>query len=128
MKHRIDSSTLTIDAGINLVAYSPQKKKAFTIQFKTNEKPKPGGGKGALSIDWRLREDSPADLVAVAFLDTEEVWLFTHKEFTKVAQQRSQRGIIHFYLYLSDDVRTKKKAHKSQFKKFLLENRMGKLL
>lgn len=128
LKYGIDSSSLTTDYGIDLVAYSSRRNDAMTIQVKANEKAKPGGGRGQLTYGWRLRENSPADLVAVASLDSNEVWLFTHKEFADVSQQRSSKGILHFYMYLSDEVKAREKALKSQFNEFLLENRIGKLL
>ena len=47
----IDSSPMTTDSGIDLVAYSPDKRRSFTIQVKANLAPKPGGGKGAPAIN-----------------------------------------------------------------------------
>lgn len=45
----IESAHLTTDSSVDLVAYSPNSKTAFTIQIKTNLQPKPGGkGKAAL--------------------------------------------------------------------------------
>jgi len=127
LKYGIDSSALTTDSGIDLVAYSPKGKVALTIQVKANEKAKPSGGAGSSALDWWLREDSPAKLVALVCLEQNAVWLFTHEEFSEVAQQKSS-GRLHFYMYLSDDVKTQKKALKSQFNEFLLENRVSKLL
>ncbi len=128
LKSGIDSSALTTDSGIDLVAYSPKRKGALTIQVKANERAKPGGGAGSPALDWWLREDSPAELVAVANLEDDEVWLFTHQEFAQVAQQNSS-GRLHLYMYLSDEVNTRKKmALRSQFSEFLLENRVGVLL
>ena len=127
LKQGIDSSTLTTDSGIDLVAYSPKRKDAVTIQVKTNEKAKLSGGSGSLALDWWLREDSPADLVAVVSLESDEVWLFTHQEFSDSAQQKPE-GRFHFYMYLSDKVNTKKKALKSQFDEFLIEKKVLELL
>ena len=42
----IDSAPMTTDAGIDLVAYAPGHQHAWTIQVKTNLRPKPSGGKG----------------------------------------------------------------------------------
>ena len=66
--------------------------KAYTIQVKTQEKPSPGGGKGKLSIAWDLRDNSPADLIAVTDLSTDVVWLFAFSEFEELAQQHSAKG------------------------------------
>lgn len=125
IKYGIDSSTMTTDAGIDLVAYSPRNTKAYTIQVKTQEKPTPGGGKGKLALAWDLKESSPADLVAVTDLSTNSVWLFTHSEFTKFAQQHSAKGIYKLYMYVDETIKTKKeKAFKSQFTNYLIEKRI----
>ena len=123
LRQGIDSAALTTDSGIDLVAYSSKNAKALTIQVKTNEKPKPSGGKGSLALDWWLRENSPAELVALVNLESNEIWLFTHSEFSAAAQQNS-KGKLHFYMYLSDEVKTTKKALKSQFSAFLIENQI----
>ena len=47
----IESALLTTDSGVDLVAFSPRKQKAITIQIKSNLKPKPGGGRGKLQLD-----------------------------------------------------------------------------
>jgi hypothetical protein len=125
IRYGIDSSTMTTDAGIDLVAYSPRNNKAYTIQVKTQEKPRPGGGKGKLAMAWDLKETSPADLVAVADISTSSVWLFTHSEFIDLAQQHSAKGIYKLYMYVDETIKTKKeKALKSQFANYLIDQRI----
>lgn len=126
LRSGIESSSLTTDSGIDLVAFSKRQQKPFTIQVKTNEKPKPGGGKGAFALDWWLREDSPADLVALVDLSEDRVWLFTHVHFVEVAQQHS-KGKYHFYIYLDENVRTKKVAKLSDFIEFVLEKQLSRI-
>ena len=82
LKYGIESSQLTTDTGIDLVAFSSKKEKAFTIQVKTNLNPKPGGGSGKLALDWWLRDNSPADIVALVDLSTDRIWMFLDKEFS----------------------------------------------
>ena len=125
--HGIESAPMTTDTGIDLVAYSALRDDAVTIQVKSNEVAKPSGGAGSPALDWWLRDNSPAELVAPVDLESEAVWLFTHPEFAEAAQQHSS-GRFHFYMYLSDDVNTKKKALMSQFEAFRLENRVGQVL
>ena len=124
LKYGIDSAPLTTDSGIDLVAYSPLRNEALTIQVKTNAKPKAGGGKGAPALDWWLKRTSPAELVALVNLESEEVWLFTLEEFIEAAQQQPDEVWLHFYMYVDSDVKTRtgKKALKYQFSEFLLEN------
>lgn len=125
LKFGIDSAAMTTDSGVDLVAYSPKSNRSFTIQVKTKEKPSQGGGKGKLSLVWDLRDSSPAELVAVTDLSTDSVWIFTHAEYEKYAQQHSENGILKLYMYVDESVNTKKEmALMSQFEQFRLENRV----
>ena len=125
LKFGIDSAAMTTDSGIDLVAYSPKSNRSFTIQVKTKEKPVQGGGAGKLVLSWDLRDDSPAELVAVTDLSTDSVWLFTYAEFEKLAQQHSAKGNLKLYMYVDETVNTKKEiALLSQFEHYRLENRI----
>ena len=125
LKLGIDSAAIMTDSGINLVAYSPRNKRPFTIQVKTNTEPTKGGGKGKLFLGWYLRDDFPAELVAVTDLSTDSAWLFTHSEFGNFAQQHSEKGNFKFYMYVDETINTRKKmALVSQFEQYQLENRI----
>lgn len=124
LKFGIESAPLTTDSGIDLVAFSAKQNKALTIQVKANEKPKPGGGKGPLALDWWLRTTSPAELVALVDLSESRTWLFSHEEFSALAQQES-RGKFHFYMYLEDDVRSINRVRMSEYEDFRLEKRVS---
>jgi hypothetical protein len=125
LKFGIDSAAMTTDSGVDLVAYSPKNNRSFTIQVKTKEKPSRGGGKGKLLLAWDLRDSSPAELVAVTDLSTDGVWLFTHAEYERYAQQHSEKGIMKLYMYVDESINTKKEmALMSQFEQFRLENRV----
>lgn len=125
LKFGVDSAAMTTDSGIDLVAYSPKSNRSFTIQVKTREAPLKGGGKGKLSLAWNLRDNSPAELVAVTDLSTDSVWFFTHSEFQKLAQQHSEKGVLKLYMYVDESVKTKKEmALLSQFEHYRLENRI----
>lgn len=126
LRRGIESSQMTTDAGIDLVAYSPVRRQPVTIQVKANLRPKPGGGKGKLVLDWWLREDSPAQLVALVDLESERVWLFWHEEVAKVAQQRSS-GRFHFYVYTDEAPKSKDGGLSTRvrdFDDYLIHNRM----
>ena len=124
--NRVESAHLTTDSGIDLVAYSPKTKESITIQVKANLKAKPGGGRGKLALDWWVPEDSPADLVALADLSTNRVWLLNMEEISEFAQQHSS-GRYHIYRYIDPTVKpskAKRRVFAYEFEKFLLENRV----
>ena len=124
LRHGIDSAPMTTDTGIDLVAYSPDKKASFTIQVKANLAPKPGGGKGSAVVDWWVNEDCPAEWIAFADISTRRVWLLTREELDSAAQQRSN-GQLHLYMYTDPDSGTRayQRHGDSRFSEFLFENR-----
>jgi hypothetical protein len=128
LRHGIDSSPMTTDAGIDLVAYSGVKGRSFTIQVKSNLMPKPGGGKGAPAIDWWVSEDCPAELYAFADLSTRRVWLMTKQELASSAQQRSG-GRLHIYMYTNAEAESLAYTRHgdARFSEFLFENRVSSL-
>lgn len=120
----IESAPMSTDTGIDLVAYSPAISAAVTLQVKTNLRPKPGGGKGRLALDWWIPEHTPAALVALVDLASERVWIFTPQELRAQAQQCSS-GRLHIYMYTDPAARPKNLAarvHAHEFEHFLLSN------
>ena len=118
---------MTTDTGVDLVAYSPRRGRALTIQVKTNLRPKPAGGTGRLALDWWLRLDSPAELVALVDLSTERIWMLRHEDLVVTAQQLSQ-GRLHFYFYVEKDYVPKiANGHASLFVQLELDNRLSEL-
>jgi hypothetical protein len=124
LSHGVESAPLTTDSGIDLVAYSPLCERAFTIQVKSALRPKQAGGHGRLTMDWWLREDSPAELVALTDLSRDRVWLFSHQELDRLAQQRSS-GRLHFYFYIEGQLPTQQHTGESFYVAHLLENRIA---
>ena len=125
----VESAHLTTDAGIDLVAYSPSRKEAITIQVKTNLRPKPGGGKGKLALDWWVPDKSPAELFALVDVSENRIWVFTRDEMKAKAQQQPE-GRLHFFIHTDQNVKRRKDALATtlqEFEEFLLENRIGTL-
>ena len=121
----IDSSPMSTDVGVDLVAYSPAKAQPFSIQVKTNLKAKPGGGKGKAALDWWVPIELPAQLVAAVDLSSQKIWLFLREEIATLAQQTSS-GRHHLYMYTDPTHRARKQgrlAHMYEFERYLLENR-----
>lgn len=128
LRQGIDSAPMTTDAGIDLVAYSPDKKSSFTIQVKANLAPKPGGGKGPPSIDWWVSEDCPAEWIALADISTRRVWMLRRQELDALAQQRSNRK-LHLYMYTNPDAgpRAYENNGDARFSEYLFEKRSSVL-
>ena len=125
----IESAPLTTDSGIDLVAFSPKRRDAVTIQVKANLEPKPSGGRGKLHLDWWVRDDSPADLLAFVDLESGRVWLVKNSELQALAQQHPE-GRYHFFMATDPTVSRRKDGkpvHDYEFQKYLLENRVHEL-
>jgi hypothetical protein len=126
LQNGVESAPMTTDSGIDLVAYSAKGNKAITIQVKTNQKPKPGGGKGRPSIDWWVPQDSNAELFAFVDLSQEQIWVVKNKEMESLAQQKP-KGRYHFFMVIDPDAKDrkdKKKFRIFEFEKYKLENRI----
>ncbi|TKJ47577.1 hypothetical protein CEE34_02920 [Candidatus Aerophobetes bacterium Ae_b3a] len=127
MLNGVESAYVTTDSGIDLVTYSPKTAESITIQIKANLKAKPGGGRRQLALHWWVPEDSPADLVALADLSTNRVWLLNMEEISEFAQQHSS-GRYHIYMYIDPTVKpskAKRRVFAYEFEEFLLENRLS---
>jgi hypothetical protein len=125
LKHGIESAPMTTDAGVDIVAYSPKSGQPVTIQVKTNLKPKPAGGQGKMALDWWISSSSPAQLVALVDLETEGIWLFTHGELEKVAQQKPA-GRLHFGFYTDPTARPRLRPRmKSDYDDHLIDKQIG---
>ena len=124
----IDSAPMTTDAGVDLVAYSGVKGRSITLQVKTNMAPKPGGGRGALAVDWWVSEDCPAELYAFADLSSRRIWILTKQELASAAQQRSS-GRLHLYMYTDPESGSiaYSRHGDDRFCEFLFENRVFSL-
>jgi hypothetical protein len=107
LKHGIESAPMTTDRGVDLVAFSPVRRRAFTIQVKTNLEAKRAGGHGKLALDWWLPEKGHADLAALVDLQEDRIWLFRYAELKKLAQQRP-RGRLHFFFYTASNARPRR--------------------
>ena len=97
LKLGIDSARMTTDSGIDLVVYSPLRAEAVTVQVKTQTAPSPSGGKGALSVGFYFPDDLRAEILALALLSTDQVWLFTRDEARELAQQHNAKGNRQLY-------------------------------
>ncbi len=122
----IESAHMTTDSGIDLVAYSSKAKAPITVQVKTNQRAKPGGGKGKDGLDWWIPDDCPAEYVALVDMSTDRVWWFSMLEIRELAQQYSS-GRHHLYMYVDPATKPSKANRLSvvfEFERYRLENRV----
>lgn len=122
LKLGIDSARLTTDSGIDLVAYSPIDNRALTVQVKARERPKKSG-----AMSWTFRRDSPADLIALADLATDSVWILTLADANEIAQQ-DRDGLREFYMYADPTKQLRQGVYLHDMTRHLLEDRMPQLL
>ena len=125
----VESAPMSTDTGVDLVDYSAQRARPTTIQIKSNLKPKPGGGKGKLALDWWIDEDTPAEYVALVDLSSQRVWIFSKDELNALLLQKSN-GRFHLYMYTDPTVRLKKAGRSAfwhEFEKYLLEKRVHEI-
>ena len=130
LKRGIESSALTTDTGIDLVAYFNEKSKALTIQVKCNLKAKPGGGKGRPHLDWWIPLECPADIVALSELEENRIWLFTASEIRACAQQQTE-GRIHMMMAIEIDTpkrRDGKPSNINEFDQYLINNAIPRIV
>lgn len=127
LMHGIESAPMTTDTGIDLVAYSPKSARAITIQVKTNLRPKPGGGRGKMALDWWISETSPAEVAALVDLETQRVWLLLQSELATIAQQKSG-GRLHFYFYTDPQSRPRIGGRLDrEYEGFLIEKQIERI-
>jgi hypothetical protein len=128
--HGVESAPLTTDSGVDLVTYSAGKRDAITIQVKSNLKAKPGGGRGKPALDWWVPDNSPADLFAFVDLESSRVWIIENTELEDLAQQHPE-GRYHFFMATDPTAPSRKDGklvHDYEFQKYLLANRVHRLL
>jgi hypothetical protein len=104
LKLEIDSARLTTDSGVDLVVYAPFDGSATTVQVKTVRAPTPSGGSGKAAIGWNFPHECKAEVLALALLSTDEVWLFTLAEAREIAQQHTSSGSRRLYWYTDESI------------------------
>jgi hypothetical protein len=127
LMHGVESSPLTTDAGIDLVAFSPRRQEAVTIQVKTNLVAKPGGGTGKPHLDWWAEDTPKADVFAFVDLQLLRIWLVESSALAAVAQQHPP-GRYHFFMAVDATTtarRDGKRLYDSEFVQYLFDNRVS---
>ena len=129
LTHGIESSPLTTDAGIDLVAFSRVRQAAITLQVKTTNGAKPAGGTGTPHLTWPAQDPSSADVFAFVDLVSLRVWLIPTLRLPFVAQQRRPGS---FNFFMATDPKSKprrdgKPIYDHQFDEYLFENSVSNI-
>jgi len=126
LRYGIDSAPMTTDTGIDLVAFSATKGRSFTIQVKTNLKPKPGGGKGKLGLDWWVKDDCPAEYYAFVDVSSPSIWILNMSELVLEAQQKPA-GRLHFCMSTDSESKSYTRCGDVKYTKYLFKYRVSEL-
>lgn len=85
LKHGVDSAPLTIDTGIDLVAFPDKRGKPVTIQVKTSTHHSEASDPMCKWLLWEIPKDCLADYIATVDFEREKFWLISTKEFIEKA-------------------------------------------
>jgi hypothetical protein len=82
-----------------------------------------------LSTGWFFPHDLRAEILAVALLSSDRVWLFTRDEARELAQEHSARGIRQIHWLAEPAVRRDGSPRRAalDMKEYLLESRVTEL-
>jgi len=86
LNYGVESSPLTTDPGIDLVAYSSLKQKPVLIQVKTSRLL---GNTDNKWLRWQIPNNCPAEFIAMVDLDNDKFWLIRTEDFKRKARRVS---------------------------------------
>ena len=87
LKYGIESSSLTTDTGVDLVAFDKVKQKAVTIQVKTSTHHSVPGDKWGKWLEWWIPDGCPADYIAAVDVDSDKFWLISTEQFQQMGHR-----------------------------------------
>jgi hypothetical protein len=96
LKYGIESSHLTTDHGIDLVAFHSSGRRTVTVQVKTSTH---HGELGDRWLHWSIKESCPAEFVAAVDLNRDIFWLFRIDEFKKLSRRVGKGEESHYRLW-----------------------------
>ncbi len=89
LKRGIESAPMTTDYGIDLVAIESGTHRSVTIQVKASQRHEDATSEW---VEWNMRKECVADLVAVVDIDRGKVWLFTKTRFESISKSTGEKG------------------------------------
>lgn len=123
LKWGVESSPLTTDIGIDLVAYSSVKGKPLTIQVKTSTHRGSTNDKWLL---WQIPEDCPADYIAAVDLYRNKFWLINTEGFRQIGRSAGT-GQLRLWWSLPGYESKRTKRREEQFIKYEMDNIIPKV-
>jgi len=118
LSYGVDSSNLTVDVGIDLVAYSSIGGKPLKIQVKTSSPHSDRAGEKYLR--WQIPEACPADYIALVDLHRDKFWLIRTEEFKRKACRRTS-GELDLRMSFLGCESTRVKLKEEQFKEYEMD-------
>ncbi len=118
LSYGVDSSNLTVDVGIDLVAYSSIGGKPLKIQVKTSSPHSDRAGEKYLR--WQIPEACPADYIALVDLHHGKFWLIRTEEFKRKACRRTS-GELDLRMSFLGCKSTRVKLKEEQFKEYEMD-------
>lgn len=118
LKYGVDSSNLTVDVGIDLVAYSSIGGKPLRIQVKTSSPHSDRAGEKYLR--WQIPESCPADYIAAVDFENDKFWLIRTEGFRQLARHRAD-GELDLRVSLPGGESTRVKLKEAQIKEYEMD-------
>ena len=123
LKYGVESSPLTTDTGIDLVAYSSLKQKPVLIQVKTSRLL---GHTGNKWLRWQIPNDCPAEFIAMVDLDNDKFWLIRTEDFESKARRVSD-GDLKLQWPFPDYESKEFKQREEQYKEHEMKNAIPRI-
>ena len=90
LKFGVDSSLMTTDYGVDLVAFHIGWQDPLLIQVKSTRVKPDADSKW---VEWSVRDELKANYVALVDITRDKAWLFAKEEFLKVSSSTGGKGL-----------------------------------
>ncbi len=120
LRDGIESSPMTTDSGIDLLARWLGH--TASVQVKTQENWEPAGGKGKDSAGWWINDSKKVDYLALALLCESSIWVLAWEDVERMACQHNSKGNMQLAFYSDPNVRTEPKRLRRFWEPFRAEH------
>lgn len=95
----IQSSKVDIDSSVDIIAFSSESNRWLRIKVETAEKPDGVSDQDRQSLKWKVSNGADVDVIALADVSKDKLWLFKKSEFKRHARQYKTHDTLQFNLY-----------------------------